>query len=198
MIPLRFRDRALMERLRPVVARAVRLEARWTTDLHEVRRNEIGFADARPIRFQGNKLVVADAWHPDLLPSTETSFTPYRFSDTLVGIELVDGSSFRAQFDVAPTTHAGLEVYQHVCAFCHGARGGGAQFGWDFVDPIPISDYRKKDVSLYYHLRYRATDAPTRGLMMPALPFLTETDAANVLAWLRALAARPLNPYTPH
>ena len=34
-------------------------------------------------------------------------------------------------------------------------------------------------------------------LMMPALPFLTEKDAADVLVWLRALAARPTRPYQP-
>jgi mono/diheme cytochrome c family protein len=198
MIPLRFRDRAQMDRLHPAVARAVRLDGAWTTDLPEVRRTEIGFADARPVRFHGNKLIVAEPWHPDLLPSTEATFTPYRFTDTLVGIEFAVGDAFRAQFDVAPAEHAGLEVYQHVCAFCHGARDVGAQFGWDFVDPMPISEYRKRDISLYYHLRYRAVDAPSRGLLMPALPFLTEKDAANVLAWLRELAARPLNPYMPH
>jgi hypothetical protein len=32
---------------------------------------------------------------------------------------------------------------------------------------------------------------------MPALPFLTETDAADLLAWLRALAAKPLATYQP-
>lgn len=197
IVPLRFGDRPLMDRLHPAVARSVRLaDGRWTTDLPAVRRDQLGFPDARPIRFQGNKLVVADAWHPDLLPSTESSFTPWRFADTLVGIELVSGDAFRAQLDVAPEAHAGLEVYQHVCAFCHGARGVGAQFGWDFVDPIPVTEYRK-DVSLYYHVRYRATDAPSRGLMMPALPFLSEKDASNVFAWLRELAARPLNPYRP-
>jgi hypothetical protein len=198
LVPLRFRDRALMERLRPAVARAVRMGDRWTNDLPDVRRDEIGFADARPTHFQGNKLVVAEPWHPDLLPSTEKIFSPFRFTDTLVGIELVRGDAFRAQFDIAPDAHAGLEVYQHVCSFCHGARGVGAQFGWDFVTPIPITDYRKKDVSLYYHVRYRATDAPSRGIMMPALPFLKEKDAANVFVWLRELAARPLNPYTLH
>lgn len=198
IIPFRFRDRALMDRLRPAVARATRLDdGRWTSELPEVRRNVIGFADARPTRFYGNKIVLAEPWHPDLLPSTESSFTPYRFADTLVGIELVAGAAFAAQFDVAPTARAGFEVYEHVCAFCHGARGVGAAFGWDFVDPIPITEYHKKDVGLYYHVRYRATDAPSRGLMMPALPFLTEKDAANVFVWLRELGARPLNAYAP-
>jgi hypothetical protein len=52
-------------------------------------------------------------------------------------------------------------------------------------------------VSLYYHVKYRAQDAPARGLMMPALSFVSEKDAADVLVWLRALAARPLKEYLP-
>src|SRR5262249_22800008 len=52
--PLPFRDRILMERLRPAIARAIRIDGKWTNNLPEVRRNEIGFPDARPIRFQGN------------------------------------------------------------------------------------------------------------------------------------------------
>jgi mono/diheme cytochrome c family protein len=197
IVPLRFRDRALLERLRPAIARAVRVDGRWTSDFPEVRRNVIGFAEARPLRFFGNKLVVSEPWHPDLVAGTESSFTPFRHTDSLAGIELVAGDAYRAQFDVAPEAHAGLAVYQHVCAFCHGTRSVGAQFGWDFVEPIPVSDYRKKDLSMYYHLRYRATNAPSRGLMMPSLPFVSEKDAADVLAWLRAVAARPLNAYTP-
>jgi hypothetical protein len=196
-VPLPFRDRAVMDRLRPAIARAIRVDGKWTRDLPEVARHEIGFPDARPIKFQGNKLVVADRWHPDLRPGSEASFTPYRHVDTLDGIEFVSGAAYRAQFDVDPGARAGKDVYDHVCTFCHGARHVGAQFGWDFVEPVPVTEYRKKDLSLYYHVKFRAVDAPSKGQMMPALPFLDEKDAADVMVWLRALAAHPLKPYAP-
>jgi hypothetical protein len=196
-IPLPFRDAAAVARLAPVVAVAVRLEGKWTTDLPPILRGNETYFDARPIRFDGNKLVVKDRWHPDLAPGIDAHFSPWLHSDTLVGIELVDGAAFLAQFDVDPAAREGFGHFRRVCRFCHGARRVGAQFGWDFVEPLPIAEYRKKDVSLYYHLRYRATNAPTRGLMMPGLPFVEETDATAMLAWLRALAARPLRPYAP-
>jgi mono/diheme cytochrome c family protein len=149
------------------------------------------------LRFTGNKVTVAELWNPSLRSGTEQAFSPWRHADALTGIELVNDRAYLAQFAASPATARGQQTYAEVCRFCHGARRQGAQFGWDFVEPLPISEYRKKDVSLYYHLKYRPASAVARGILMPALPFLTEGDAGALLDWLRALAARPLSPYRP-
>jgi mono/diheme cytochrome c family protein len=194
-IPLRFRDAGVMHRLRPAIALAIETGDGWTSAFPPLSRTDAFYFDVRPTRFAGNKLVVADLWHPSLRAGTQEAFSPWRHANALTGVEFVDDAAFLAQFEPSAETREGARTYGQVCRFCHGARREGAQFGWDFVDPIPISDYRKKDVSLYYHIKYRVVDATARGLLMPALPFLTERDAADLLAWLRALAAQPLRPY---
>jgi hypothetical protein len=194
-IPLPFRDREAMQRLRPVIVRAVQIDGTWTRSLPVISRTDAFYFDVRPLRFTGNKLAVAELWHPALRTGTEQSFSPWRHADSVTGIELVNDRAYIAQFAPSSATARGQKVYGEVCRFCHGARGQGAQFGWDFVEPLPISEYRKKDASLYYHLKYRAVNAVSRGILMPALPYLTEVDAADLLAWLRALAARPLAAY---
>jgi hypothetical protein len=195
-IPLPFRDRSVMARLRPTVARAIRVDGVWTSDLPPISRTDSLYFDVRPLRFHGNKLVVADTWHPALRAGSEHAFSPWRYADTLTGIEFVRDDAFMAQFDVEPAAHRGAATYGQACRFCHGARRVGAQFGWDFVEPLPIAEYRKKDASLYYHVKYRPADAVGRGVLMPALPFVTEKDASDLMAWLRALEDHPLRPYS--
>jgi hypothetical protein len=196
-IPLAFRDPEVMRRLAPAVVRAIKLDGKWTTGLPPVTRTDELYFDVRPLTFQGNKLAVADRWHPALRTGTDSQFSPWRYADSLAGIEFVNDSAFLAQFAGDPSVKSGATTYGQVCRFCHGARKEGAQFGWDFVEPIPISEYRKKDASLYYHVKCRAVDAVSRGLLMPGLPYLTAKDASDLLAWLRVLAHRPLSLYDP-
>ncbi|MGZ3443350.1 MAG: c-type cytochrome [Polyangia bacterium] len=195
-IPLPFRDRAAMERLRPAVARAVKLDGKWSARFPVTAKKDTE-VDARPIQFEGNKLVVADSWHPDVAAAAAGSFSPWLQADSLTGIELVAGNEYLAQLDVDPAAQRGFTLYRQSCQFCHGARNVGAAFGWDFVDPLPIYQYRKTSRSLYYHVHYRASNKGERGLMMPALAFLTEEDAGALLKWLQAIGTRPLRPYTP-
>jgi mono/diheme cytochrome c family protein len=195
-IPLPFRDRAAMERLHPAVARAMNLDGRWSTTFPSIVKKDTE-VDARPIEFDGNKLVVADRWHPDVAAAAVASFSPWLQADSLYGIELVAGAAYLAQLDVDEAARPGFTLFRQSCQFCHGAHFVGAAFGWDFVDPLPISQYRKTSVNLYYHVHYRASDRGDRGLMMPALAFLTEDDAAALLKWLQAIGTRPLRPYTP-
>ncbi len=194
-IPLPFRDRAAMERLRPAVARAIWIDGKWSNRFPIIMKKDVA-VDARPIEFDGNKLVVADRWHPDVSDNAQASFSPWLYADSLAGIELVRGAAYLAQFDVDPKAEPGFSLYAQSCRFCHGARHVGAAFGWDFVEPLPISEYRKTSKNLYYHVHYRASNKGERGLMMPALSFLTEDDAGALLAWLRAVAARPLRAYS--
>ena len=51
--------------------------------------------------------------------------------------------------------------------------------------------------SLYFHVKYRDSDAAEKGLMMPALSDITEKDAEYLWAFLRVLAEKPLRPYRP-
>jgi mono/diheme cytochrome c family protein len=114
--------------------------------------------------------------------------------DSLVGIELVNAAAYNSMFDLEPKRAAGLALYRQSCQFCHGVRQVGAKFGPDFVDPLPVHEWRKPARRLYWHMTYRRLDAVERGEMMPALKYMTKQDASEVWSWLRAAAGQSLRP----
>jgi mono/diheme cytochrome c family protein len=204
-IPLPFRDREVMSRLDPFVARGLRAEPNGPIVnglFPRITKKEAkadGRADARPIAFSGNKVVVIERWHPAVPAKALGVFSPWTHADTLVGIELASAPAYYAQFDVpgGPDVRQGLEQFRQSCQFCHGARGVGAKHGWDFVEPTPMYSYRAKPRSLLFHVAYKPSDAPERGLMMPALRHMTEADAAVLWRWLKAVATEPMPAYSP-
>ena len=199
-IPVPFRDVAAMKRLDPFIARGMETRAGGPVQVGvfpEIRRKG-ATEDPRPIVFAGNKVVVAALWHPAVLDSVQPGFSPWRHADTLTGIELVDARSYYRQFEVGggEFVRRGLTVFQQSCQFCHGVRKVGAKFGWDFVDPTPIWSYHRPPKSLFLHVAYKPLDAAERGLMMPAMSFMSQEDAALLWRWLKAVATDPLPPYT--
>ena len=199
MIPLPFRDAKAMARLDPWVARAVVVGGK-ARPLPSVTRPAPEYVDNRGIVFTGNKVVVAEDWHPGVAAAAGDRFSPWRHPDTLVGIELVKADAYYRQLDVdgaGPDARVGLEIFKQNCQFCHGARGVGAKFGWDFVEPVPVHKYRSSHRQLFWHIRYKRHDAGERGEQMPALKHMTETDAAKLWIWLKAVASKPMPPYAP-
>jgi mono/diheme cytochrome c family protein len=200
-VPIPFRDRAVMKRLDPFVARAYRshsagdLAIGTFPTIHDAG----GPADRRTIAFSGNKVVVAQRWHPEVAAAAEPGFSPWARADTLVSIELVSTRPYYAQFDIDgdSSIRRGLALYRQSCQFCHGARHVGASFGWDFVDSPPIYDYHNSAANLYHNVAYKPRNATDLGLLMPALGFLTEEDAGCLQSWLRAIAIRPMPAYVP-
>jgi mono/diheme cytochrome c family protein len=199
-VPLAFRDAAVMKRLSPLLARGMQLGPGGPMRIARfpnVGRPRSGFVDVRPITFTGNKLVIADPAHPDVPPAAREALSPWAQADTLTGIEFVSRAAYYAQFDVDPAAKVGHKLFTESCTFCHGVRGTGASFGWDFVEPTPIYDYRKAS-NLFHHIKYRPLDAPARGIQMPALSYMSEDDARAIWIWLKAVATHPLAPYAPN
>ena len=198
-VPVPFRDAAVMRRLDPFIARGMETHRKGAvkTDFFTDIKKKGTMADARPIVFHGNKLVVAERWHPAVAPTAQPGFSPWAHADSLTGIELVAAAPYYRQFaaGTVPPREQGLAIFQQACQFCHGVRKVGAKFGWDFVDPTPLYSYRKPSRSLFYHVAYKPLDAAERGLMMPALKFMTEQDAAILWGWMRAVATEPMPPY---
>lgn len=201
VIPLPFRDRQAMARLDPLVAFGAGGpgEARPGSSFPPLVKNPPPYAEFPRTAFSGNKLVVADRWHPAVDAAAAASFSPWTLADTLVGIELVESTPYYRQFDVGTTreARAGFAQFQRSCQFCHGSHNVGAKFGWDFSEPAPLSAHRQGGKRLYYHVRYRRTDAAERGQMMPALKFITMEDAAVLWQWLEAVGTSALPPYAP-
>lgn len=199
-VPLPFRDAAAMKRLSPFLARgsAPRQGEPVALGQFPPLPKRYARADARPISFAGNKIVVAGWWHPYLGDKVKPIFSPWSHVDTLVSIELVESQPYYHQFDVDadPGVQQGLTIYRQTCQFCHGVRKVGARFGWDFVEPVPVYTYRK-DMNLLYHVSYRPLDAAERGLMMPALRFMTREQAGELWKWLRAVGTKEMPKYQP-
>jgi hypothetical protein len=197
-VPLPFRDGVAMDRLDPFIARAPRSRGHSTARRFPPVRNE-GGPSVRSIEFGGNKIVVADRWHPEVASAAQSDFSPWARVDTLVSVELVASRPYYEQFDIAttPSIRRGLALYRESCQFCHGARHVGASFGWDFVEWPSFYDYKNSAANLYHDVAYKPRNSTDLGLLMPALSFMTEEQAGYLQQWLQAIATRPMPPYEP-
>lgn len=197
VVPLPFRDDAVMKQLDPLVATALKAKDGWTPGFPPLPKRDSGARDTRPITFEGNKLVVASLVHP-LQPKAVDEASPFLHVDTLTGLEFAVSAAWDAQFsagDAAPLKE-GQRVFLTRCQFCHGVKKVGASFGWDFVDPIPVSEHRTAK-SLALHVRSREGDAPEKGLMMPPLRDVTEAEVKSVWSWIQAIGKKGPRPYAP-
>lgn len=151
-------------------------------------RERATWIEQRAIVFGDNKVVVSQADHPALAPTT-TRFSPWSHVDSLKRVELVRAGQVHAALDVSANkdVRKGLEVFEQRCQFCHGVDGKGASFGWDFVAPIPLSTWRDAD-SLLYHVKMTKLDGPERGLMMPPQPDVTIEEMRALWAWMNAVS----------
>jgi mono/diheme cytochrome c family protein len=197
-VPVPFRDAEAMKRLDPFIARGMEthpggpVRAGFFPDIRRKGATE----DPRPIMFAGNKLVVPVLWHPAVAAAAQPAFSPWRHTDTLTGIELVAAKPYYRQFDVGgDMVQRGQAVFQQSCQFCHGVRKVGAKFGWDFVEPTPIWSVHRPAKNLHLHVAYKPLDAAERGLMMPAMRFMSEDDAALLWRWLKAVATTAMPAY---
>lgn len=199
VVPLPYRDRAVMKRLQPWVARGMHLidKGMVVGEFEPITNRLHGYFDVPLIKFAGNKLVVAERWHPDVPARVQTDLSPWAHVDSLVAVELVNASAYNSMLDVDAKNGAGLGVFRQSCQFCHGIRQLGAKFGMDFVEPVPVHKWKGPEKRFYWHVKYRRGDAAERGEMMPALKFMTEEEASALWAWLRSAAHRPLQPYRP-
>ena len=199
-VPIPFRDADAMKRLDPFVARGMEASPGGpvrTGFFPDIRRKG-ATEDPRPIVFSGNKVVVAVLWHPAVAAAAQPAFSPWRHTDTLTGIELVAASPYYRQFDAGGGDFVpqGQAVFQQSCQFCHGVRKVGAKFGWDFVDPAPIWTVHRPAKNLFLHVAYKPLDAAERGIMMPAMRFMSQDDAGLLWRWLKAAATNPMPAYT--
>lgn len=200
-IPYALKDKAAAAKLGLFVATSVWEPSdsggAWSSVFPTVTRAAGSAGDSRPIFFEGNKLVSLTRWHPALNSKSAEEFSPWQHIDNLTGIEFVQLAAYWNQFRVGEGAAVkGFEVFRGRCQFCHGARGVGASFGWDYVKPLAVYEQRDPD-SLLMHVKYRQYDAAAKGLMMPAFKDVTAAEAKALHAWMKALAEHELRPYAP-
>jgi hypothetical protein len=167
-------------------------QAAFTTDFDPVPLGDASWRSPRSLVFSGNRVFAAAPAEPP----QGRGFVPWGFVDSLVEVELVHEASWQQVFDVGEETRRGLEVWRARCQTCHGARGAGASFGWDFVQPLPLSTWRTPD-GLFTHVRAHKLEAAQLGLAMPPQPDVTREETDALHAWMSALATTTLRPYAP-
>jgi hypothetical protein len=162
----------------------------WTHSFPPIAKHSVAWRDPRPLTFQGNKVVVSQAgFFPKAFWNTKGDFSPFKYANSLVRIELTNYSDWFADFKFPGDQQvaAGLKVFENRCQFCHSVWGSGASYGWDFADPLPIYQKRPPE-SLYYHVKYPKSDALQRGLMMPHQASMSKREAVDLWHWLKAAA----------
>jgi mono/diheme cytochrome c family protein len=195
-VPLPIDDLEVLKTLDPFVATELQVAGLWITAFPMVTKGPEGH-DVRPLKFQANKLVVSTVAHPFTTKASQgDGFTPFKFADTLTGIEFVRAEEWYKQFDLGRTDgeKAGFVVFKSHCQFCHSVREVGGRYGIDFAKPAPVVD-RIGVQGLYLHVRYRDRDAPEKGQMMPFFKDVTKDEVTALHAWLTLITkARPV-PY---
>lgn len=198
IVPIPFRENRVMERLDPLIAtgRSTTAQGPFAAEFPPINKQLEGYADIRQVTFIGNKLVVAERYHPEVGESAKESFSPWATTGSLTGIEFAENSAYYRQFRPDPAVMQGYEVFRGSCQFCHGVRKVGARYGWDFAQPLELHTYRSNPMSLYLHIRYRVEYKMT-WQQMPALKHISEEEAGHLWRWMRAVSTAPINRYTP-
>ncbi len=198
IIPIFRNDRMAANAI--LIATAIEVDGKWTSEFPLVERDDPVYRDPRPIKFCGNKIIVSDPKGIKIAEQATSpkSFTPWRHIDSLTGVELANSSAYYRQFDVSTTPQGseGFQVYKNRCQFCHGAQQVGAGLGWDYAGPIAAYAKRPPE-SLLLHVKYEKAQKFGLGIIMPSQPDITESEAKRLWIWLRDVATKKLKPYSP-
>lgn len=187
------------ENLPVFLAKSVKTKTGFSEDFPQLARDIPNQKDPVPLIFSGNKPIVSVAEFPGLDEGKgKKGFSPWKWIESLSGIEFIQREAYFNQFDVttARITKDGFKVFETRCHFCHGVRGVGAEYGWDFVRPIPLTSFRSKK-GLYSHVSSVPYDALERGRRMPAQPSVTVSESNAVWEWIRAVSTATLRDYLP-
>jgi hypothetical protein len=166
----------------------------WTSLFPPVAKEDPTFRykDPNPVTFSGNKLVSTTQRHPDV---TSKVFSPWLLAGSLTGIEFANRDAYYGQFS-AKNNEGGLKVWTARCQFCHGVNKVGADFGWDFVDPVPVWKLKNAE-HVYNKLKYPYHDALERGLQMPTQTDVSQAEVGSLWGWIEKLGKEGTKPYQP-
>lgn len=170
------------------LATSIYSDGEWSSAFPDAPRKLEFYADPRPTTFGANKVSV--------VASDDEAFTPWRHADTLVGIEYLVGAAYDRQFSVKGNEE-GTRIFLDSCQYCHAVWGVGGHLGWDFVDPLPVSEYRETPRALYYHVSFRSEESKAKGLLMPVPRKLTMDEAKILWDWLRDVSKTDRPAYRP-
>ncbi len=202
---------ATLKKLNIFIARRIKVDekSKFTVEFPMISHDTIEFKDPRPMIFSKNKIVIENPWHPyvkvqlepkqttkQLTPPKQGEFTPWLHGNSLKAIEFVNEDAYDKQFLAKNEDRSGFEIFKKRCQYCHGVRQVGADFGWDFLDPLPIYKQRKP-AHLYNMVKFMFHDQMTRGLLMPNQKDVEKGEMSQLWLWLRSLDKTKVKAYSP-
>lgn len=202
IIPMEFTDRVKEKVFIATGFKDSEKAKSWRKDFPAVaKKDELRyFRDPNPTVFKNNKIVIPllkrQLYFKDAKGKLVPRFSPWSHVSSLTGVEFVNLNAYYKQFDISdkPDHKRGFAIFKARCQYCHGVRGVGASFGWDYGGPIKVS--KKRDAkSLHLFVKYPKADALERGLKMPNQIDLKKDDADKLWKWISLMESRMLNAY---
>lgn len=204
IFPMKLSDRLKESILIATAYKKTPTSKNWSFDFPNLEKKDTirYYQDPNPTVFEGNKMAVPlkkkSVYFKNKTGELVKRFSPWLHTASLIGVEFVNGEAYDRQFEVSqkPVVMNGLGVFKARCQYCHGVRGVGASFGWDFVEPIKISEKRgKKDLHLF--VKYPKAEAFDKGLQMPNQIDLAAKDTEDLWEWINATGNLKIKKYAP-
>jgi hypothetical protein len=155
----------------------------WATDFQSSVYSQANKSETLDLKFTGNKIVVGKNWR-----HTDFAITPWRFFDSLVGVEYVSSTNhFKTlQPEGGAGNSIGRAVYMRRCQYCHGISDFGAAFGPNFLTLAKL----EKSV-LVDRIMSKVTNEPSGkpqthvNRKMPKQADFKKADAKALADWLQ-------------
>jgi mono/diheme cytochrome c family protein len=164
------------------------LKKSWFTTFESSVYSQPGQKTKVSLPFGFNKMVVGGKWR-----NTDFAITPWRFFDSLAGIEFV--SSHEHYKALEPKSKgaevAGRSVYMRRCQYCHGIGEFGATFAPRF-DKLMASD-KKLAVEMVLNKVLPAKDQKDKTAkllgVMPKQSDFTKSEAKSLVDWVQKIGS---------
>lgn len=156
----------------------------WETTFPSSVYSQPGQKEQIGLSFANNKMVVGKNWR-----HTDFAITPWRFFDSLEGIEFISTIDYyRALIPAGERTgSAGRSVYMRRCQYCHGIGDFGAKYAPNFAQLLPDDNKKAIDMIMRKVLPSdpkQAADAPMS--RMPKQSDFTKNEAKDLARWISA------------
>lgn len=181
--------KTLREDTEVFIALAIQDESKktWGTNFPSSVYSQPGQKDQIALSFANNKMVVGKNWR-----HTDFAITPWRFFDSLEGIEFISTIDYyKALIPAgASTGGAGRSVYMRRCQYCHGVGEFGATYAPNFAQLLPDDQKKSVDMIMKKVLPGDAKSSPktqqsSSGKMPKQLDF-TKSEASDLVRWISA------------
>ena len=157
----------------------------WGTNFPSSVYSQADQSEQVSLSFTGNKMVVGKNWR-----HTDFAITPWRFFDSLAGIEFVSSIDYYKALQPKSQNSevAGRSVYMRRCQYCHGVGDFGAKFGPNFAVLIPGDKKKAVEMILNKVLPAKKEQGKphSSGSRMPKQGDFNKNEAQDLVRWIHS------------